>query len=499
MKNAVIIGAGPAGLTAAIELLRRSDEYNVTVLEADTIVGGISRTVKTNGNRMDIGGHRFYTKSARVLAFWESIMPRQGKPAMDELETGAEPDLIQGGADPEVTDEVMLSRRRVSRVYRGGKLYNYPVDMSTLKMMGMEAIPAGFSYVSAKIKRRKEETLEDFYINRFGKRLYSIFFESYTQKVWGIHPSKLPPDWGEQRVRGLSAWRMVSDMFSRGKAGDKSLIKRFMYPKFGPGQFWECCEREIRERGGKIIFGSKVSKISAEDSKITSVTASGTEYPADIVISSIPLPELIKAMEEVPYDVKMTAEGLEFRDFITVGIELSDIRLKNHTRHRTLNDIPPDCWIYMQDPGVRMGRIQIFNNWSPYMVRDAENRVFIGTEYFCSEGDELWSMNDEEIIRLAVLELEKTGFIERGSVRNARCERMKKAYPSYSGSYRSLGKVREYADSVENLYCIGRNGQHRYNNMDHSMLTAMTAADSILIGGGKEVIWTVNPDDEYTE
>ncbi len=495
MKRAVIIGAGPAGLTAALELLRRSDEYSVTVLEADSVIGGISRTVNKNGNRMDIGGHRFYTKSDRVLSFWESIMPRQGYPAFDELKTGTEPCLTEGGADPEISDAVLLSRRRVSRIYQNKKLYNYPVDMGTLKTMGTEALPAGLSYLAARLKKRPENTLEDFYINRFGRYLYRTFFESYTQKVWGFHPSQLSPDWGEQRVRGLSLWNAFCDMLSKNSTGEKSLIKRFLYPKLGPGQMWECIAREIKKLGGAIVYGAKVDKISAENGKVCYVTASGTTYPADVLISSMPLPELIAALDcPVPEKVRDVANGLEFRDFITVGAEIPKLKLKNKTKHRTLNDIPPDCWIYVQDPTVNMGRLQIFNNWSPYMVREPENSVFIGTEYFCSENDGLWSMSDEALMKLAVSELCKMGIVEQNTAKNLVCQRMRKAYPSYSGSYGDFDTLRQYADTIENLYCVGRNGQHRYNNMDHSMLTAMTAVDVILYGGDKEEVWKANPD-----
>ncbi len=500
MKNVVIIGAGPAGLTAALELLRRSDQYRVTVLEADDITGGISRTIEKNGNRMDIGGHRFYTKSKRVLEFWESLLPIQGQPSYDEVKTGSEYEIKEGGPDPEKSDAVMLIRRRVSRIYRKNKFYNYPVDMSTVRAMGGEAFTVGLSYIASRIRSKEEKTLEDFYINRFGRKLYSTFFEGYTQKVWGVHPSELPPDWGTQRIQGISVRSVIKNMLSRGKTSEKSLIKRFLYPKLGPGQLWECASNEIIQRGGKIIFNAKADRITLKGAKAVSVTASGTEYPADIVISSMPVSELIASIDSnIPDAVRIAAKDLQFRDFITIGIEVSNLRIKNKTKYATLNDIPPDCWIYIQDSGVKMGRLQIFNNWSPYMVRDRENKVFIGTEYFCSEGDELWEESDEKISAFAVAELEKIGIIKAEDVCDIHCERMRKAYPSYTGSYKDMDKIRRFIDSMENIYCVGRNGQHRYNNMDHSMLTAMTAVDVILEGREKKNIWTVEPDDENSE
>lgn len=500
-KNIVIIGAGPSGLTAALEILRRSDEFSVTVLESSGNIGGISATVEAaEGCRMDIGGHRFYTKSQRVQSFWDGLMPRQGSPAMDELKTGTPAVLCENGADPQKTDEVMLNRRRVSRIYRDGKFYDYPISLQSLKTMGFDAVGAGVSYLLARVKKRKENTLEDFYINRFGKRLYSTFFESYTEKVWGVPPSELSPDWGAQRVRGLSAWSVIKGMLN-GKSDETSLIKRFLYPKLGPGQLWECAAEEIERHGGGIILNSTVDRIKIKDGKVVSVSASGKEYFADILVSSMPVPQLISSIEgEIPTaEVKKTAENLHFRDFITVGVLVGKLKIKNRTKYKTLGNIPPDCWIYVQDKNVRMGRMQIFNNWSPYMVKDCDRRVFIGTEYFCSEGDELWTMPDSKLCKFAVSELEKIGIIEKNDVSMTHCVRMKKAYPSYNGSYGELAKVREYADSIGNLYCVGRNGQHRYNNMDHSMLTAMTAADIILGGGDKSSVWTVNPDGEYGE
>lgn len=487
MKNAVIIGAGPAGLTAALELLRRSDEYSVTVLEAENSIGGISKTVEINGCRMDIGGHRFHTDSERVLEFWKSIMPCQGAPAFDELATEAALPFDENGADPEKTDAVLLRRKRVSRIYRKGKLYDYPVSLSTLWTMGFEAVPAGLSYLAAQIKKRDETTLEDFYINRFGKRLYRTFFESYTEKVWGVHPSKMSPDCGTQRVGGLSVWQVVKDMFT-GKSNEASLIKSFLYPKLGPGQLWEIAAGEIEKLGGCVMLNTCVDGVKIRDNRVTAVISGETEYPADLLVSSMPLSTLVGIIDNVPKTVRMVAEGLQFRDFITVGVAVKRMRLKCKNK----DTLPHDCWIYVQEPNIKMGRIQIFNNWSPYMVERPGESIFIGTEYFCFEGDGLWNTTDEEMSALAVSELNAMGIADKTDVLFCHCERMKKAYPSYDGGYKELEKIRTFADEVSNLYCIGRNGQHRYNNMDASMLTAMTAVDIILNGGEKSKIWYVD-------
>ncbi len=484
MKKAVIIGAGPAGLTAALELLRRSDGYSVTVLEAENSIGGISKTVEINGYRMDIGGHRFHTESERVLEFWKSIMPCQGAPAFDELLRGNALPFAENGADPEKTDTVLLNRKRVSRIYRKGRFYEYPVSIKTILTMGIEAVPAGFSYLAAQIGKRRENTLEDFYINRFGKRLYRTFFESYTEKVWGTHPSKMSPDWGEQRVSGLSAWQVVKDMLT-GNSDEKSLIKSFLYPKLGPGQMWELTAKEVERLGGKVILNACVGGITTRNNRVISVKSGETEYPADLLISSMPLATLVKVIDNAPQKVRNIAKDLRFRDFVTVGVAVKRMKLKGKSKDKTADD----CWIYVQEPNVKMGRMQIFNNWSPYMVKKPGESAFIGTEYFCSEEDSLWASDDNEICALAVSELAKMKVIDKSDVLFCHCERMKKAYPSYDGGYGKIEEIRTFVNGVDNLYTIGRNGQHRYNNMDDSMLTAMETADIILNGEDKSRIW----------
>lgn len=514
-KNVIIIGAGPAGLTAGYELLKKSDDYNVIILEASDEIGGISRTVRYNGNRMDIGGHRFFSKDERVTKWWNDLMPLQGKPAYDDKILGKEKDLSEGGPDPETQDRTMLLRERVSRIYYKKKFFDYPISMKleTIKNMGLIAtIRAGFSYLLSCIFKKKETSLENFYINRFGRVLYGMFFEGYTEKLWGRHPGKISADWGAQRVKGLSILAILKDMFSKIVPGNKdrkvetSLIEQFVYPKFGPGQLWETTAEEIEKLGGKILKNCEVVKINAENSKVSSVTyikdGSNIELEGDIFISSMPVKDLIQAWdgETVPENVRSVAEGLPYRDFVTVGVLVDRMKIKNLTNMKTLNDIVPDCWIYVQDTDVKLGRIQIFNNWSPYMVKDVDNTVWIGLEYFCNEGDAFWRMNEKDCAGLAIDELVKIGVIDKDAVLDFHRERVKKAYPAYFDTYYQLNEVVEFIDRHDNIFCVGRNGQHRYNNMDHSMVTSFETVKNIMTSvSSKKNVWSVNTDDEYHE
>ena len=336
-----------------------------------------------------------------------------------------------------------------------------------------------------------------------------MFFEDYTEKLWGVNPSDISPDWGAQRVKGLSLTKAVLNVltkpFKKKEEIETSLIEQFYYPKKGPGQLWEALAQEIEARGGKILKNNCVKSISVRDKQIHSVTVNTSdgvvEYTADYYISTMPVKDLVKGMgEEPPKIVSDIAEQLPYRDFITVGLLVDKLLLENKTKHKTLNNIVPDCWIYIQERDVKIGRLQIFNNWSPYMVKDPENTVWMGLEYFCSEGDEMWNMSDSEFIDFATDELSKIGIISTSDVRDAVRIKVKKAYPAYFGSYAEFDKVREYLDSIGNLFCIGRNGMHRYNNMDHSMLTAIEAVSCIKRGSSdKSAIWNVNTEQEYHE
>ena len=511
-KYAIIIGGGPAGLTAAYQLLKETD-YIPVVIESEDFFGGISRTAIHNGNRMDIGGHRFFSKNDEIMKFWTDLMPLQGKPAYDDKVLGNEKPLSPGGPDPETEDRVFLVRRRVSRIFYLRKFFDYPISIKpeTIRSLGFaNTMKAGFGYIKAAMFKREEKSLEDFYINRFGVPLYKMFFEDYTEKVWGVSPSKISADWGAQRVKGLSlmkaVWSIISKPFKKNsKNVETSLIEEFYYPKKGPGQLWETLASEVERLGGRIIKNATVTQLKIDNNKVKSVTVSTNDgatvtLPADLFFSTMPVKDLVAALEtDVPKDVKRIASELPYRDFITVGLLVDKLLIENKTKLKTLGNIVPDCWIYVQERDVKLGRIQVFNNWSPYMVEDVSNKVWIGLEYFCNEGDELWSMTDNDFIEMAINELVKIKIIDKNAVCDSVRIKVKKAYPAYFGVYSEFDKVRSYLDGFENLYCIGRNGQHRYNNMDHSMLTAIEAVRAVKGESAREAVWNVNTEEAYHE
>ncbi len=515
-KEIVVIGAGPAGLTAAHELLKKSDAFNVTIVEESDSIGGISRTVKYNGNRMDIGGHRFFSKDEEIMEWWKNMMPLQGAPSYDDKILGREKELSSNGPDPEKEDRVMLNRQRISRIYYNKKFFDYPISMKphTFINMGLlQTVRAGGSYLLSCLCKKEEDSLENFYINRFGRVLYSMFFEGYTEKLWGRHPKEIAADWGSQRVKGLSVLNILKDIISKinpskDRVVETSLIEEFLYPKYGPGQLWETVAEEFLSMGGRILFNTRAERVNISGNEIKSIVCKNphngqeTELKGDIFLSSMPLKDLVLNMgETVPAEVQRVAKGLPYRDFVTVGLLLNKLNLKNETAIKTIQNRIPDCWIYVQDTGVKLGRIQIFNNWSPYLVKDVENTVWIGLEYFCNEGDAFWNMDEEQCKAFVVKELIGMGIIDgEKDVLDSHREKVKKAYPAYFDTYSEIDKVVSFINTIPNLYCIGRNGQHRYNNMDHSMGTAFEAVKNILgEATDKNAIWNVNTEKEYHE
>jgi protoporphyrinogen oxidase len=372
------------------------------------------------------------------------------------------------------------------------------------------------SYIKARLFRIKnEKNLEDFFINRFGKELYLTFFKDYTEKVWGVPCNKIKPEWGAQRIKGLSISKAIihalKNIFSKDASIDQkktetSLIEQFMYPKYGPGQLWEKVAGLIEKKGGEVNLNQRVVGIETNNDKIISITIHNEKndkelkVEGDYFFSTMPVKDLIKSMGvQVPKEVRKISAGLIYRDFVTVGLLLEKMKIENETKHKTVNKIIPDNWIYIQERDVKVGRLQIFNNWSPYLVKD-ENKVWIGLEYFCSEGDELWEMTDENFSSFAIEEFCKIEMIEKEDVLDSVVIRMPKTYPAYFGSYDRFDVIREYTDKFENLFLIGRNGMHRYNNQDHSMLTAITASENIINNiKTKDNIWNINTEQEYHE
>jgi protoporphyrinogen oxidase len=558
-KTAVIIGAGPAGLTAALEFLRRSDIRPI-VLEASQEIGGISRTIRYKGNRMDIGGHRFFSKSDRVMQWWMDLMPPedaaaeiqyQGKKRVvavpahlqqepplrglgplshesateDETEEKQEEHVDEAAAvvvaPPENDDLVMLVRPRKSRIYYLRKFFDYPIRLNgtTIANLGpVRMVKIGISYMLARLHPIKEEkSLEDFLINRFGRELYLTFFKSYTEKVWGTPCNRISAEFGAQRIKGLSLTSAVKhflrSLFVRKqknpgnaqdiaqKKTDTSLIERFLYPKFGPGQLWEHAADKITAQGGEILMGWKVDAIEVDGTRILAIEAANEagerrRFEGDYFFSTMPMRDLIRAMHtEIPANVRAVAEGLEYRDFITVGVLANRLDVTEPD-----GGLIKDTWIYIQEPDVQqLGRLQIFNNWSPYMLADTE-KVWLGLEFFCYETDPLWLMPDEDLKVFAVKELEKIGILNPAEVLDAHVVRVPKTYPAYFGTYNRFDELRTWVDGFENLFLIGRNGMHKYNNQDHSMLTAMTAVDNILAGNmDKTSLWQINTEQEYHE
>ncbi|MBS2001151.1 MAG: NAD(P)/FAD-dependent oxidoreductase [Cyanobacteria bacterium SZAS LIN-5] len=518
-QTAVIIGAGPAGLTAAFELLKHT-KIKPIVLERTDYLGGIARTVNYKGNRIDIGGHRFFSKSDRVMQWWLDVMPLEALEEKSQVITYQQKTTSVEGQisapDPKKEDRVMLLRNRKSRIYFMRKFFDYPISLTpaTVKNMGLfKTAKVGLSYMKASLFPIKpEKTLDEFLTNRFGKELYLTFFKSYTEKVWGVPCSQITSAWGAQRIKGLSLWRAVRHFFKSSlsavdigqKETETSLIERFLYPKLGPGQMWEYVGKHVTESGGEIHNDCNVVKINVTENRVKSVeiedakTGERRTYEGDYFFSTMAIKDLVQCLEPKPGpEVTQISDGLLYRDFFTVGLLVNKLKISEQTTNGT--KLVSDNWIYIQEPDVKLGRLQIFNNWSPYMIVD-QSKVWLGLEYFCNETDDIWSWDDQKLIDFAGKELEHIGIIDASDVLDATVIRMPKTYPGYFGTYEKFDVLQRFIDRFENLFLVGRNGMHKYNNQDHSMLTAMTAVENIINGvKTKDNIWSINTELDYHE
>ena len=467
-RTVMIAGAGPAGLAAGLELLRRSDLLRVVILESSDRIGGLSATVSYKGNLMDLGGHRYYTKNSRVSRWWDSVMS-------------------------------MPVRKRLSRIYYDRQFFDYPIALNAaaLRSLGLVRTAAACgSYLAAKFNKRPDDNLENFYINRFGERLYRMFFEKYTEKLWGRSPRDISAAWGTQRVKGLSIASVFENALGLRKNNkETSLISSFQYPDHGVGELWERAAAEFEARGGLLLRGCRVVRVNSSRGRVVSVGCekNGTteDLGADYFISSMPLCRLLDAWRgETPEPRTLAAASrLPYRSMAVLGLLVKRLALE-----------APDNWIYVQDPDVKLGRVQIFNNWSRGLPAAPDDTIWLGLEYFCGEDDDFWRLDERSCAETAAAELERLGFIARADVLDYHRELVPKAYPAYFDSYEELPEIRRFLDRFDNLFCVGRNGQHRYNNMDHSVLTGLLAADSIIgASADKERLWNVNAEDDYLE
>ncbi|MFA4872442.1 MAG: NAD(P)/FAD-dependent oxidoreductase [Patescibacteria group bacterium] len=517
-KTAIIIGAGPAGLTVAWELLTRTDITPI-ILEKSNMIGGLARSIDYKGNRMDIGPHRFFSKSDRVMRWWLGHLPLQHVDNMEFIRSYQTKLGITNQnqrLDPETTDLVMLLRNRKTRIYFLMDLFPYPIALNMVMLLRLgfyKILRIGISYVySILFPIKPMKNLEDFYINRFGKELYLTFFKSYTEKLWGLSCREISAEWGAQRVKGLSVGNALKDFIMKlihknksidQKKTETSLIEWFLYPKRGAGQMWETVADKIRQRGGEIIMNFNVDKIYQKEHTVIAIGGHSLiegqkkEWQGDYFFSTMPVQELTKSfMGEVDQEVREISDGLRYRDIILIGLLLKRLLL---TDKEYPHELIRDNWLYIQEPNVQVARIQICNNMSPYLVA-APGLVWIGAEYFCQVGDNMWERDDASLVQMAQKELEKIGIIAERDTVDGVVIRQEKAYPVYFGAYQQFETVRKFYDQFDNLFLLGRNGMHKYNNQDHSMLTAMVAVDNIIHHRqNKENIWAVNTEKEYHE
>ncbi|MBZ0184685.1 MAG: NAD(P)/FAD-dependent oxidoreductase [Candidatus Obscuribacterales bacterium] len=517
-KKAIIVGAGPAGLTAAYELLLRTDVRPI-ILEKSDYVGGLARTVKYKGNRIDIGPHRFFSKSDRVMDWWMTIIPLEATPGQEhEITYQKKKRTIKAERGNQSGNTMMLIKRR-TRIYYLRKFFDYPISLKiqTFTNLGLvKTMRIGFSYLGALAFPIKPETnLEQFITNRFGRELYLTFFKDYTEKVWGIDCDKISAAWGAQRIKGLSIMKAVSHAIRkifagigdlRQKSTETSLVEQFLYPKLGTGSMWEEVCRRVTEKGGDLRQGFELEKLNLsedgrliESAEVRNLETDQIDFiEGDYFFSTMPVKELIaKLGDKVPASVREVSDGLVYRDFIEVGMLVKKMAIKD--KESGGRDLISDNWIYIQESDVLIGRMQIYNNWGPEMVANPDT-VWLGLEYFCNDTDDIWSWPDEKLKELGAVELDKIGIVHKEDVLDAMVICMPKTYPGYFGTYDRFDEIVDYVSKIENLFLVGRNGMHKYNNQDHSMLTAMVAVDNIAAGiKTKENIWDVNTEMEYHE
>ncbi|MEJ7611988.1 MAG: NAD(P)/FAD-dependent oxidoreductase [Ferruginibacter sp.] len=520
METAVIMGAGPAGLTVAYELLTKTSIRPI-LIESEAMVGGLSKTINFKGNLIDIGGHRFFSKSDKIVKWWLQFLPLQNGGQASHISINyqnrsAEID-IPASSVPTGEKGAMMVRPRKSRIYYRKRFFDYPLQLNKKTFINLGFVKIckiGLSYTTARLFPLKEEkNLAQFFRNRFGKELYETFFKDYTEKVWGVPCEAIPADWGRQRIKDLNIGKAilhaVTNIFSSDKSltqqgTSTSLIEQFLYPEKGPGQMWQAVADKVIELGGEIRLSTNVTNlVGGGGNLITAVICtdkvSGKSYEikGDHFFSTVPLKELISGLQNIiiPEDVRATAKGLAYRDFIIVGLLLRKMAVSDQQNPEPLTD----NWIYLQDKGMHAGRVQFFNNWSPYMVKD-NNTVWMGVEYFCAENDGFWNKDDKHITDIAINEMANAGLISPEDILDATVIKIPKAYPSYTGTYDSFSTLQEFLNGIDNLYPVGRNGMHRYNNTDHSMMTAMVAVENLINGRkDKSNIWAINMEEDYHE
>ncbi|MBR2069603.1 MAG: NAD(P)-binding protein [Candidatus Gastranaerophilales bacterium] len=471
--TALIIGAGPSGLALAYELIQLNSDIRPVIIDKLPQVGGLSRTIYDDKSGIDLGGHRLFTKDKYVESIWKRFLKEQNAPALDDIHANRNLKFQKTGADPNFKDDVLLLRKRFSSVIKDKKKINYPIRFNpdTFKKLGFaSSSQALLSYLKALVFKRNEKNFEDFLINKFGRYLYNLYFKEHSKKVWGVEASELVNEWGRERIQ--------KSLFSANKIWEDE----YYYPKYGCSQLWDKMAQYIIDNGGDIILNCEFLNFEIKQDNIISAKVKCPNLISDIsanyFISSIPISDIIKSVE-APFDIKQNALNLPYRDYILVSLYTTKFNLKNTTKYPTLNDVTPDNWIYLQEKNTIASRLQIMNNWSPYLVEDFKNKYLVSLEYFCNKNDDLWNLSDDEITKLALSECEKYGFFDRYDIYKTKVIRELKAYPVYSGTYKYINKIKNHLKTYKNLYLMGRCGEHKYINMDLAMVCGINIARDI--------------------